>query len=110
MAFTAQSGLLKFGFILTIVLFFLGLVALGSLAKYASQKSPNCLISAAAAGLFAMDFVTWKKSENYKGKRASVATLLLAPVMCVFSFCTAITLALGIKSTMNEVEKVAPVY
>ncbi|KAG0316949.1 hypothetical protein BGZ97_006120 [Linnemannia gamsii] len=134
MAFTAHSGLLKLGFILTVVLFFCGLVALGSLAKYASQTlevrsggdmkvcviflSPeeqrpgmctfadtaSALISVVAACLFAMDFVTWKKSENYKGKRASVATLFLAPVMSILSFCAAITLALGIKSTLKYAE------
>ncbi|KAF9549532.1 hypothetical protein EC957_003482 [Mortierella hygrophila] len=138
MAFTAQSGLLKFGFIITVFLFFCGLVALGSLAKYASQTleirnggdykvcliflsqekqrpgmctfadTASALISVVAACLFAMDFVTWKKSENYKGRRASMASLLLAPVMCVLSFCAAITLALGIKSTMKHAEEVSP--
>ncbi|OAQ30682.1 hypothetical protein K457DRAFT_892669 [Linnemannia elongata AG-77] len=137
MAFTAHSGLLKFSFILTVFLFFCGLVALGSLVKYATQtvqlsngddykvcliflsetqRSGMCtfadttsaLISVVAACLFAMDFVTWKKSENYKGKRASIASLFLAPGMCILSFCAAITLALGIKSTMNHAEDVMP--
>ncbi|KAK3826371.1 MAG: hypothetical protein JOS17DRAFT_818687 [Linnemannia elongata] len=138
MAFTAHSGLLKFGFILTVVLFFCGLVALGSLVKYASQSvqltkdtdykvcviflsnekqrpgmctfadTTSALISVVAACLFAMDFTTWKKSENYKGRRASIASLFLAPAMCILSLCAAITLALGIKSTMNKVHDIYP--
>ncbi|KAF9344052.1 hypothetical protein BGX26_004876, partial [Mortierella sp. AD094] len=93
MAFTAHSALLKFGFILSTVLFFLGLVELGSLAKYGTNNgtcalywdgkvdhSSICSFTVIAGGviaiasglLFAMDFVTWKKSENYKGKRASL--------------------------------------
>ena len=37
--------------------------------------SPNARFFIAAGGiaLFAMDFVTWKRSERFKGKRASVA-------------------------------------
>ncbi|KAG0290011.1 hypothetical protein BGZ96_006509 [Linnemannia gamsii] len=138
MAFTAHSGLLKFGFILTVFLFFCGLVALGSLVKYASQTmerrnqddlkvcliylsqekqrpgmctfadTASALISVVAACLFALDFATWKKSENYKGKRASFAALFLAPAMSILSFCAAITLALGIKSTMKNADEVAP--
>ncbi|KAF9929177.1 hypothetical protein FBU30_001790 [Linnemannia zychae] len=137
MAFTGQSSLLKFGFILNIFLFFLGLIALGSLAKYASQSfkikeyeynicvfylsnekqkpgmctfadTASVLISVAALSLFAMDFVTWKRSENYKGKRASVATLFITPMMCIFSFIAAIILALGVKSTLRAAEDANP--
>lgn len=35
-------------------------------------------------------------------------SLFLAPGMCILSFCAAITLALGIKSTMNHAEDVMP--
>ncbi|KAI8598399.1 hypothetical protein EDD21DRAFT_382593 [Dissophora ornata] len=49
-----------------------------------------------------MDWVTWKRSENYKGRRASIATLVLAPLMCVFSFCSAIVIGLGIRVTCHN--------
>ncbi|KAF9175571.1 hypothetical protein BGX21_011462 [Mortierella sp. AD011] len=80
MAFTAQSALLKFGFILSTVLFFLGLVELGSLAKYGTASSG--IIAIASGLLFAMDFVTWKKSENYKGKRASLLVCVINALNC----------------------------
>ncbi|KAG0257853.1 hypothetical protein BG011_003706 [Mortierella polycephala] len=124
MAFSAHSGLLKLGFVLSITLFFLGMIVLGSLAKFGTTQgvcllfnngkvndSAKCsfsvtagaIIALAGCFLFGMDWVTWKRSENYKGKNASVAALFLAPLMCIFSFCTAIVIGLGIKSTCNYV-------
>lgn len=35
-------------------------------------------------------------------------SLFLAPAMCILSLCAAITLALGIKSTMNKVHDIYP--
>ncbi|KAI1318433.1 hypothetical protein EDD11_006517 [Mortierella claussenii] len=55
-----------------------------------------------ALGLFGLDYVTWKRSENYKGKRASLTALILAPVMGLFSFCSAIVFSLGIKTTCDN--------
>ncbi|KAF9997106.1 hypothetical protein BGZ79_009173 [Entomortierella chlamydospora] len=61
------------------------------------------IIAIASGLLFAMDFVTWKKSENYKGKRASLLALFLTPAMCLFSFCAAAVLGLGVKATCSNI-------
>lgn len=37
------------------------------------DRFPRFLIAAGGVGLFGMDYVTWKRSEHFKGKRASVA-------------------------------------
>ncbi|KAF9370559.1 hypothetical protein CPB97_002647 [Podila verticillata] len=122
MAFTGQSTALKFGFIMDVLLVFLGLITLFSILKYSKQEAQGydycilfvdtkseqasaCTFSSAAGGIIVlaaaaltlMDYVTWKRSENYKGKRASFATLLLTPIMTLFSFCTAIVVVLGIR-------------
>ncbi|GJJ75706.1 hypothetical protein EMPS_08064 [Entomortierella parvispora] len=130
MAFTGQSGLLKFGFILSVLLFILGLVCVGTLVKnirasfvgysvcflfntsdgYSAYKTGPCnfaiadsaLITIAGAVFFGLDWITWKKSENYKGKRASLAALIISSVMCVLSFCGAIVVYLGAKKTVSS--------
>ncbi|KAG0348160.1 hypothetical protein BG005_011716 [Podila minutissima] len=126
MAFTGQSTTLKLGFIMDALLGLLGLITLFSLLKYATydyqdrdicvlfldleggKMQPSaCTFSTAAGGIIVlaaavltfMDYVTWKRSENYKGKRASVATLFLTPIMTLFSFCTAIVVVLGIRKS-----------
>ncbi|KFH71431.1 hypothetical protein MVEG_01730 [Podila verticillata NRRL 6337] len=123
MAFTGQSTALKFGFIMDVLLVLLGLITLFSILKYSKQEvkgydycllfidadsgeQPSaCTFSSAAGGIIIlaaaaltfMDYVTWKRSENYKGKRASFAALLITPIMTLFSFCTAIVVVLGIR-------------
>ncbi|KAG0098107.1 hypothetical protein BGZ93_001141 [Podila epicladia] len=96
MAFTGQSATLKFGFIMDTILVLLGLITLFSLLKFSTYDG---VIVLAAAVLTFMDYVTWKRSENYKGKRASVATLFLTPIMTLLSFCTAIAVVIGIRKS-----------
>ncbi|KAG0033314.1 hypothetical protein BGZ81_008784 [Podila clonocystis] len=98
MAFTGQSTTLKLGFIMDALLVLLGLITLFSLYKYSTTEiqgrdvcvlfaeqtgeiqPSSCTFSTAAGGIIVlaaavltfMDYVTWKRSENYKGKRASV--------------------------------------
>ncbi|KAG0034882.1 hypothetical protein BGZ82_005572 [Podila clonocystis] len=125
MAFTGQSTTLKFGFIMDALLVLLGLITLFSLHKYSTaeiqgrdvcvlfieqtgeMQPSSCTFSTAAGGIIVlaaavltfMDYVTWKRSENYKGKRASVTALFITPIMTLFSFCTAIVVVLGIRKT-----------
>ena len=61
------------------------------------------MIVVVGAVFFGLDWITWKKSENYKGKRASLAALIVAPVMCVLSLCAAIIVYLGTKKTMKSI-------
>ncbi|KAG0336493.1 hypothetical protein BG000_006519 [Podila horticola] len=126
MAFTGQSTALKFGFIMDVILVLLGLITLFSIFKNAQKEiqgievcalfldvqsatyqSPACSFSIAAGGIIVlaaavlsfMDYVTWKRSENYKGKRASFAALFITAIMTLFSFCTAIVVVLGIRKS-----------
>ncbi|KAG0024678.1 hypothetical protein BGZ80_010835 [Entomortierella chlamydospora] len=62
------------------------------------------MIAAGGVGLFAMDFVTWKRSDRFKGKRASIAAMLIAPTMSFFAFSTAIVIGVGIKDFCNNYE------
>ncbi|KAF9430449.1 hypothetical protein BGZ94_006797 [Podila epigama] len=73
MAFTGQSSALKLSFIMDFVLVLLGLIIVGSLSIHATQSG---IVTLAAIVLSFMDYITWKRSENYKGKRASVALYL----------------------------------
>ncbi|KAF9585318.1 hypothetical protein BGW38_002931 [Lunasporangiospora selenospora] len=59
------------------------------------------MIMLGGAALFGMDYITWKRSERFKGKRASVAALLITPTMTFFSFSTAIVVGLGLKKFCN---------
>ncbi|KAF9317057.1 hypothetical protein BG003_001227 [Podila horticola] len=129
MAFTGQSTALKFGFIMDVILVLLGLITLFSIFKNAQKEiqgikvcalfldaqsgtyqSPACSFSTAVGGIIVlaaavlsfMDYVTWKRSENYKGKRASFAALFITAIMTLLSFCTAIVVVLGIKKTCGD--------
>ncbi|KAG0369080.1 hypothetical protein BGZ54_000388 [Gamsiella multidivaricata] len=101
MSFTARTGFLKADFVMSTILCILGLIVLGTMSRNSYWKMPGdtsiCLllgnprtltfhssacvftifvgfmIAAGGVGLFAMDYVTWKRSERFKGKRASVA-------------------------------------
>ncbi|KAF9580610.1 hypothetical protein BGW38_002671, partial [Lunasporangiospora selenospora] len=61
----------------------------------------GAIIAVAGIALFGMDYVTWKRSENFKGRRAAITSLVLTVLMTLFSFCNAIVLVLGIKKTCD---------
>ncbi|KAG0373406.1 hypothetical protein BGX24_011743 [Mortierella sp. AD032] len=134
MAFAHDSGFLKADFVMSTILAILGFIIFGTMSSNAylpfgdrelclllanprtySFHNSACtftitigfLIAAGGIALFAMDFVTWKRSERFKGKRASVAALLIAPTLCFFSFATAIVIGTGVKAFCNNYE-VAP--
>ncbi|KAF9185094.1 hypothetical protein BGZ51_002968 [Haplosporangium sp. Z 767] len=125
MSFTSGTGFLKADFVMSTALCILGFIVLGTMSKNSYWRMPQgsvCLllgnpstltfhpsacvftvivglmIAAGGAGLFGMDFVTWKRTERFKGKRASVAALLISPIMSFFSFATAIVIGVGIKN------------
>ncbi|KAG0279094.1 hypothetical protein BGZ95_002280 [Linnemannia exigua] len=131
MAFAHDSGFLKADFVMSTILAILGFVIYGTMSRnaywdFGDQKlclllanpktfsfhNSACaftntigfLIAAGGIALFAMDFVTWKRSERFKGKRASVAALLIAPTLCFFSFATAIVIGTGVKTFCNNFE------
>ncbi|KAF9139696.1 hypothetical protein BGX30_007593 [Mortierella sp. GBA39] len=101
MAFAHDSGFLKADFVMSTILALLGFIIFGTMSRNSYWEF---LIAAGGIALFAMDFVTWKRSERFKGKRASVAALLIAPTLCFFSFATAIVIGTGIKTFCNNFE------
>ncbi|KAF9150709.1 hypothetical protein BG015_007479 [Linnemannia schmuckeri] len=129
MAFAHDSGYLKADFVMSTILALLGFIIYGTMSRNSYWKwgdrefclllgNPRTwtfhdsacrftntigfLIAAGGIALFVMDFVTWKRSERFKGKRASVAALLIAPTLCFFSFATAIVIGTGIKTFCNN--------
>ncbi|KAG9073175.1 hypothetical protein KI688_000962 [Linnemannia hyalina] len=130
MAFAHDSGFLKADLVMSTILALLGFIIFGTMSRNSYWELGNgqkiCLllgdpatltfhnsacgftntigflIAAGGIALFAMDFVTWKRSERFKGKRASVAALLIAPTLCFFSFATAIVIGTGIKTFCNN--------
>lgn len=68
----------KYHFILIFLFFFSN--------RYKSSVVTSGIIVLAAAALTLMDYVTWKRSENYKGKRASFAVSIHSthPEQCLF--------------------------
>ncbi|KAF9132061.1 hypothetical protein BGW39_000856 [Mortierella sp. 14UC] len=132
MAFAHDSGFLKADFAMSTILAILGFVIFGTMSSNAylpfgnqdlclllanpktySFHNSACtftetigfLIAAGGVALFVMDFITWKRSERFKGKRASVAALLIAPTLCFFSFSTAIVIGTGVKAFCNNFER-----
>ncbi|KAG0048350.1 hypothetical protein BGZ83_006675 [Gryganskiella cystojenkinii] len=99
MSFEANTGFLKADFVMSFVLALLGIIILGTMS---SNSYKEFLIAAGGVALFAMDFVTWKRSERFKGKRASVAALLICPIMAFFAFATSIVIGVGIKDFCNS--------
>ncbi|KAG0345346.1 hypothetical protein BG004_003780 [Podila humilis] len=81
------------------VLALLGLIVLGSMA---TDSFMDLLIAAGGVGLFVMDYVTWKRSEYFKGKRASVAALLISPAGAFISFASAIIIGTGLKKLCKK--------
>ncbi|KAF9396589.1 hypothetical protein BGX21_009470 [Mortierella sp. AD011] len=79
----------------------LGFIVLGTMVN---NSYLQLMIAAGGVGLFAMDFVTWKRSDRFKGKRASIAAMLIAPTMSFFAFSTAIVIGVGIKDFCNNYE------
>ncbi|KAF8969298.1 hypothetical protein BGZ46_010692 [Entomortierella lignicola] len=132
MSFAANTGFLKADFVMSAILCILGFIVLGTMSRNSylevlpgykvclllgnpktfSFHNSACgfaiaaglLIAASGVGLFSMDFVTWKRSERFKGKRASVAAMLIAPVMAFFAFATAIVIGVGIRDFCNNFE------
>ncbi|KAF9904929.1 hypothetical protein EC991_002229 [Linnemannia zychae] len=131
MAFTHDSGFLVADFVMSAILAILGFVIFGTLSRNAYYpffdkkvclllgnpktlvfhdsaceftNTVGFLIAAGGIALFAMDFVTWKRSERFKGKRASVAALLIAPTLSFFSFATSIVIGTGVKTFCNNYE------
>ncbi|ORZ09057.1 hypothetical protein BCR41DRAFT_358812 [Lobosporangium transversale] len=130
MSFGPQTGFLKGDFIMSTLLAILGFIVLGSMAKNSWWEilpgqsvclllgnprelkfhSSACvftvfvgfMIAAGGIGLFSMDYVTWKRSERFKGRRASIAALLISPIMSFFSFSTAIVIGTGITKFCNN--------
>ncbi|KAF9973420.1 hypothetical protein BGZ73_003337 [Actinomortierella ambigua] len=115
MAFTNHSTLLKVDVFLVLVATICAIVALaawqintlveikgynikGCLLFPSDDGSPNhscsfavgssAIMIVGAVFLGAMDFVTWKKSENYKGKRACLTAMFLAAFLTVLSLIT----------------------
>ncbi|KAG0342226.1 hypothetical protein BG000_006145 [Podila horticola] len=124
MAFASKGWYLKTDFLMSSILALLGLIVLGTMATksytpFGDQKFcilagegikgllnhaacvwstiAGFLIAAGGVGLFGMDYVTWKRSEHFKGKRASVAALLISPAGAFISFATAIIIGVGLK-------------
>ncbi|KAG0022750.1 hypothetical protein BGZ82_010934 [Podila clonocystis] len=56
-----------------------------------------------------MDYVTWKRSEHFKGKRASVAAMLISPAGAFISFATAIIIGVGLKDFCNTFNNETPI-
>ncbi|KAF9108514.1 hypothetical protein BGX27_008320 [Mortierella sp. AM989] len=131
MSFAANTGFLKGDFLMSTILCILGFIVLGTMAnnsymqlsdqsiclilgnpKTLTFHSSACsftiavgfMIAAGGVGLFVMDYVTWKRSERFKGKRASIAALLIAPILSFFAFSTAIVIGVGIKDFCNNYE------
>ncbi|KAF9932106.1 hypothetical protein FBU30_008920 [Linnemannia zychae] len=129
MAFAHNSGLLKADFVMSFILAILGFIVYGTISnngywdlgeqkvcvilgnpRTRSFHNSACsfsstigfLIAAGGVALFIMDFVTWRRSERFKGKRASVAALIIAPTLCFFSIATAIVIGTGIKTFCNN--------
>ncbi|KAF9348322.1 hypothetical protein BGX26_000261 [Mortierella sp. AD094] len=101
MSFAANTGFLKADFLMSAILCLLGFIVLGSMAN---NSYLQLMIAAGGVGLFAMDFVTWKRSDRFKGKRASIAAMFIAPTMSFFAFSTAIVIGVGIKDFCNNFE------
>ncbi|GJJ70296.1 hypothetical protein EMPS_02645 [Entomortierella parvispora] len=133
MSFEANTGFLKADFVMSFVLSILGLIVLGTLGgnsykSVVADKPKYCILMAnvntrtfhssactfaifigfciAAGGiaLFALDFITWKRSERFKGKRASVAALLISPIMCFFALSTSIVIGVGMKDFCKNLD------
>ncbi|KAG0300811.1 hypothetical protein BGZ98_008851 [Dissophora globulifera] len=95
------TGFLKSNFSLSALLCLLGLIVLGTMIKSSYWRF---IIATGGAALFGMDYVTWKRSERFKGRRASIAALLIAPIMSLSSFSTAIVIGVGITDFCSNYE------
>ncbi|KAF9106146.1 hypothetical protein BGX29_010396 [Mortierella sp. GBA35] len=129
MSFEHESGFLKGDFVMSTILAVLGFIVFGTMSRNAwlpfggqniclllgdpatlTFHNSACnftifigfMIAAGGVALFAMDFVTWMRSERYKGRRASVAALLISPTLSFFSFATAIVIGVGVKKFCNN--------
>ncbi|KAI8603697.1 hypothetical protein EDD21DRAFT_368338 [Dissophora ornata] len=130
MAFTASTKSLRADFVMSVILSILGFIVLGTMYKKSYwQVFPDksvCLllgnprtvtfhssacnftvfigfmIAAGGLVLLAMDFVTWKHSERFKGKRTSVAALLVSSIMSFLALSTAIVIGVGIRDFCNH--------
>ncbi|KAF9211093.1 hypothetical protein BGZ59_008537 [Podila verticillata] len=130
MSFSSQGWYLKTDFLMSSILALLGLIVLGIMSKKSYfdyggigtvcilagagvqgfynhaacvwSAVAGFLVAAGGVGLFAMDFVTWKRSEHFKGKRASVAALLISPAGAFISFATAIIIGVGLKNFCKD--------
>ncbi|KAG0327693.1 hypothetical protein BGZ99_007123 [Dissophora globulifera] len=132
MSFGPGTGFLKSNFSMSALLCLLGLIVLGTMIKSSYWRvfedqsiclilgnlrtrvfhSSACvfatfvgfIIATGGAALFGMDYVTWKRSERFKGRRASIAALLIAPTMSFSSFSTAIVIGVGITDFCSNYE------
>ncbi|KAF8939207.1 hypothetical protein BGZ58_010381 [Dissophora ornata] len=112
MAFTASTKSLRADFVMSVILSILGFIVLGTMYKksywqyalHLDWNSPHKIFMIAAGGLvlLAMDFVTWKHSERFKGKRTSVAALLVSSIMSFLALSTAIVIGVGIRDFCNH--------